>query len=61
MAKEVKVRGRAIALHLILGGATLVREEKDESGHKIYVFFLEDWRIEDLQKYVKEQQNRNYF
>ena len=61
MVKEVKVRGRAIALHLILGGAALVREEKDETGHKIYVFVLEDWRIEELKKYVKEQQDRNYF
>ena len=61
MVKEVKVRGRAIALHLILGGATLVREEKDEAGHKVYVFALEDWRIEELKEYVKEQQDRNYF
>lgn len=61
MMKEVKVRGRAIALHLILGGAALVREEKDEAGHKIYVFVLEDWRIEELKEYVKEQQDRNYF
>ena len=61
MVKEVKVRGRAIALHLILGGAALVHEEKDEAGHKIYVFVLEDWRIEELKEYVKEQQDRNYF
>ena len=61
MVKEVKVRGRAIALHLILGGAALVREEKDEAGHKSYVFVLEDWRSEELKKYVKEQQDRNYF
>lgn len=61
MVKEVKVRGRAIALHLILGGAALVREEKDEAGYKIYVFVLEDWRIEELKEYVKEQQDRNYF
>lgn len=61
MVKEVKVRGRAIALHLILGGVALVREEKDEAGHKIYVFVLEDWRIEELKEYVKEQQDRNYF
>lgn len=61
MVKEVKVRGRAIALHLILGGAALVRKEKDEAGHKIYVFVLEDWRIEELKEYVKEQQDRNYF
>lgn len=61
MVKEVKVRGRAIALHLILGGTALVREEKDEAGHKIYVFVLEDWRIEELKEYVKEQQDRNYF
>ena len=61
MVKEVKVRGRAIALHLILGGAALVREEIDEAGHKIYVFVLEDWRIEELKEYVKEQQDRNYF
>ena len=61
MVKEVKVRGRAIALHLILGGAALVREEKDYAGHKIYVFVLEDWRIEELKEYVKEQQDRNYF
>ena len=54
MVKEVKVRGRAIALHLILGGAALVREEKDDAGHKIYVFVLEDWRIEELKEYVKE-------
>ena len=37
------------------------REEKDEAGHKIYVFVLEDWRIEELKEYVKEQQDRNYF
>ena len=61
MIKEVRVRGRAIALHLILGGASLVREEQDDAGHKIYVFALEDWRIDELKKYVKEQQERNYF
>ena len=59
--KEVKIRGREIALHLIMGGDTLVREDKDEAGHKVYIFFLEDWRLDELRIYVNQRQKRCYY
>lgn len=59
--KEIKIRGRELAVHLSMVGATLLRKEFDDGGHTIYIFALNDKQIADLKKYVQDKQNRNYF
>ena len=59
--KEVKIRGRELAVHLSMAGAALLRKEKDHGGHIIYVYALSDDQIMELQEYVKNRQKRNYF
>lgn len=59
--KEVKIRGRELAIHLSMVGAALLRKEQDNGGHIIYVYALSDDQIMELQEYVKNRQKRNYF
>ena len=59
--KEVKIRGRDLAVHLSLSGAVLLHKEKDHGGHTVYVYALSDDEIAALKEYVKEKQKRNYY
>lgn len=59
--KEIKVRGRAIAIHLIISGEKLVREETNKYGNKVYVFELSEDKIEELKAYIKKQQKLKYY
>jgi len=59
--KEVKIRGRELAVHLSMMGVTLLRKEKDHGGHIIYVYVLDDDQIKELQEYVSNKQKRNYY
>lgn len=54
--KEVKIRGRELAVHLSMAGAALLRKEKDRGGHIIYVYALSDDQIKELQEYVSNKQ-----
>ena len=57
--KEVKIRGRDLAVHLSMAGAALLRKEKDRGGHIVYA--LSDDQIKELQEYVSNKQKRNYY
>lgn len=59
--KEVKIRGRELAVHLSMAGAALLRKEKDRGGHIIYVYALSDDQIKELQEYISNKQKRNYY
>lgn len=59
--KEIKIRGRDIAVHLTMAGATLLRKERDGGGHTIYIYALTDDQITELKDYVLNKQKRNYF
>lgn len=59
--KEMKIRGKEIALHLIVSGSGLIREEVNEYGNKVYVFSLSDEEIQKLKGYIKKQQKARYY
>lgn len=59
--KEIKIRGKEIALHLIVSGSELIREEVNEYGNKVYVFSLSDEEIQKLKDYIKKQQKIRYY
>lgn len=59
--KEVKIRGRELAVHLSMMGVALLRKEKDHGGHIIYVYALDDKQIAELNEYVQNKQKRNYY
>ena len=59
--KEVKIRGRELAVHLSMMGVTLLRKEKDHGGHIIDVYALDDDQIKELQEYVSNKQKRNSY
>lgn len=59
--KEMKIHGKEIALHLIISGAELIREEVGEYGNKVYVFSLSDDEIQNLKDYIKKQQKTRYY
>lgn len=59
--REIKIRGRELAVHLSMAGASLLRKELDDGGHTIYVFVLNDQQISDLKKYVQDKKKRNYY
>lgn len=59
--KEMKIRGKEIALHLIVSGSELIREEVNEYGNKVYVFSLSDEEIQKLKDYIKKQQKARYY
>lgn len=57
----MKIRGKEIALHLIVSGSELIREEVNEYGNKVYVFSLSDEEIQKLKDYIKKQQKIRYY
>lgn len=59
--KEVKVRGKEVVIHLIISGEKLVREETNEYGNKVYVFELNEDKIEKLKEYIEKQQKLKYY
>lgn len=59
--KEIKIRGRELAVHLTIAGAALLRKEQDSGCHTVYVYALTDDQIAELKEYVQNKQKRNYF
>lgn len=59
--KEMKIYGKEIALHLIISGSELIREEVNSYGNKVYVFSLSDDEIQKLKDYIKKQQKTRYY
>ena len=61
MKREVKVRGRDMVLYLLRQKKNLVREERDDGGHTVYIFELDDDDLKAVQEFAVQQKKRNYF
>lgn len=61
MKREVKVRGRDVVLYLLRQKKKLVQEERDSSGHTVYIFELDDDDLKAVQEFAAQQKKRNYF
>lgn len=59
--REMKIHSKEIALHLIISGSELIREEVNDYGKKIYIFSLSDKDIQDLRDYIRKQQKTRYY
>lgn len=61
MKREIKVRGRDMVLFLLRQKKKLVREERDNGGHTVYIFELDDDDLKAVQEFAVQQKKRNYF
>lgn len=61
MKREIKVRGRDMVLYLLRQKKKLVRQERDDGGHTVYIFELDDDDLKAVQEFAAQQKKRNYF